>query len=191
MTVFREACLVRVLFVGLALVTTGGAVAQTPSWTYGEHPLWGLSASVTVGHESVGLKCLPNRGLAAPAVAVYYTKGLVGRRKYPSGANASDAVVTSKFIGAKGEGSGSLSMNPAGYYEEVGNTCEVDLDSFRRGRLLLLFDSTVDVMALGGRAENHPKVIARVPLQGAKAAIDKLVKACPAMRRDIANNCGV
>lgn len=183
--------MVRAVFFFLALVTTGGAVAQTPSWAYGEHPLWGLSASITVGHESVGLKCLPNRGLGAPAVAVYYTKGLVGQRKNRSAADASEPVVTTKFIGAQGEGSGSLSRNPAGYYEDVGNTCEVDLDSFREGRLLLLFDPTVDVMALGGRAEKHPKVIARIPLQGAKTAINTLVKACPAMRRDIANKCGV
>jgi hypothetical protein len=178
----------RSIFTSLALVMSGGAVAQTPSWTYGEHPAWGLSASITIGDESVGLKCLPNRGLAAAAVAVNYTRGLVGRRK---NASTSDAVVTTKFIGARGEGSGFLSMNPAGYYEELGNTCEVDLDSFRQGRLLLLFDSTVDVMKLGANAEKHPKVIARIPLHGAKAAIDKLIKACPAMRRDIANQCGV
>jgi hypothetical protein len=100
-------------------------------------------------------------------------------------------MVNSKFIGAKGEGGGYVAMNTAGYYEQVGDTCVIDIDAFRKARLLVLFDPEVDVSELGRGAETHPKVIARIPLHGAKAAIDKLIKACPAMRRDIANQCGL
>ena len=68
----------------------------------------------------------------------------------------------------------------------------MSLNSFKAARALLFYDETADVMALDdATAERAHGLIARIPLDGAKAAIDKLVRACPAIRKDIENGCGI
>ncbi|NJL07318.1 MAG: hypothetical protein HC900_02945 [Methylacidiphilales bacterium] len=159
------------------------------TWTYGPHPLWGVSAFVTVGGESVGVRCLPDRGFAHPAAALVLTSGLV--RPHPAFA-ANEAVERFRFLGEPAMGEGMITRTPGGYFERMGSTCEVNLDSFRTARALLFYDESIDAMALDDEtAETAPGLIARIPLDGARAAIEKLVRACPAIRKDIQNGCGI
>ncbi|BBF93473.1 hypothetical protein [Blastochloris tepida] len=169
--------------------TQATGTPETGVWTYGEHPLWGLSAYVTAGGESVGLRCLPDRGFTHPAVALMLTPGLVRpHANFPP----TEAIQRYRFVGDPGMGEGMIAQAPGGHFEMQGTTCDVSLDSFRAARALLFYDETADVMALDdATAERAPGLIARIPLDGAKTAIDRLVRACPAIRKDIENGCGI
>lgn len=142
--------------------------ADGPAWTYGEHPLWGMSAHVTAGEHSVGLRCLTPKG-EGPVVAVAFTPGLVVTGGYVS--------INYKIAGTQAEGSYRVESKGK-YFEGTGTTCAISLDELQKGRTLVLEDIA-----------DKPKVLGRIPLGGAKAAIAKLVAACPAMKRDM-DNCG-
>jgi hypothetical protein len=179
----RLSVLTLVCFAGMA-----HAQEQAPQWRYGEHPLLGLSAHVTVGQHSLGIRCMPDRGPQYPAAALMLTSDLVRKAK---STQPNEAVARYKFLGAPDWGEGFVQSSQRGFYESIGSTCEVNLDAFKKARMLLFFDD-VDVGKLDDRsAERSPGIIARIPLAGAAAAIRQLERACPAIRKDIANNCGV
>ncbi len=167
-------------FVGLILAAASPAQAQSPAaspaaaatWTYGNHPLWGVSAYVTMGEHSVGLRCLPRqRGQAPlPVVGVTVTPGLTHSL-------GGEPWLNYKFVGRKME-IGSKADRKAKYFESTGTTCAVGFEDFQKGRTLVIEDSA-----------EKPKVLARIPLTGAKDAIAKLIAACPAIKRDM-NECG-
>jgi hypothetical protein len=140
-----------------------------PAWTYGEHPLWGVSAHVTAGEHSVGLRCLTPKD-DGPVVAVAFTPGLVVPGAIPT--------INYKIAGTQGEG-GYRVDSKGKYFEGAGTTCAISLDELQKGRTLILEDIA-----------DKPKVLGRLPLTGAKAAIGKLIAACPAMKRDM-ENCGL
>jgi len=173
----------------LAFVCLAGlahAQEQTAQWRYGEHPLLGLSAHVSVGQHALGIRCMPDRGAQYPAAALLLSSDLVRKAKTTQ---PNEAVARYKFLGAPDWAEGFVQLNRRGLYESTGSTCEVNLDAFKKARMLLFFDD-VDVGKLDDRsAERSPGVIARIPLAGAAAAIRQLERACPAIRKDIANNC--
>ncbi len=158
------------------------AAAQDARWTYGNHPLWGLSAYVTVNGESIGLRCLPDRGFEYPAAALLLTPGLVRPHK---NFKPNEAVERYRFLGDQSRGEGMVTRNSAGYYERGGTTCEVNLEALQKGRALLYFGAGGNVLEMSERAaESSRDVIARFPLAGSKAAIEQLIRACPAIRTD-------
>jgi hypothetical protein len=144
------------------------AKTEGPAWIYGEHPLWGLSAHVTAGEHSVGLRCLTPKG-EGPVVAVAFTPGLVAKGQ---------SSISYKIVGTQALG-GYTVENKGKYFEGAGSTCGISLDEFQKGRTLILDDGAEKAKTLG-----------RLPLTGAKAAISKLVAACPPMRKDM-ENCGL
>jgi hypothetical protein len=148
------------------LTPKAGAVPPV-LWTYGEHPLWGPSAHVTAGEHSVGLRCLTPKG-EGPVVAVAFTPKLVA---------PGQSYINYKIQGTQAEG-GYQVENKGKYVEGAGTTCGISLDEFQKGRALILDDGA-----------EKTKVLGRIPLAGAKAAIAKLLAACPAMRKDM-ENCG-
>jgi hypothetical protein len=143
------------------------AKAEGAAWTYGEHPLWGLSAHVTAGEHSVGLRCLTPRG-EGPVVAVAFTPGLVAK---------GESSINYRIAGTQALG-GYTVENKGKYFEGAGSTCGISLDEFQKGRTLILDDGA-----------EKAKVLGRLPLTGAKAAISKLVAACPPMKKDM-DYCG-
>lgn len=143
---------------------------QAPAWVYGEHPLWGLSAHITVDAHSVGLRCLTPKG-EGPVLALAYTPDLV--QKGPDGPS-----INYKLVGT--DGLGSYGVDPKGsYFEGAGSACDVGLEGFQKAKTLVLDDGA-----------KKPKVLGRIPLTGAKAAIAKLIAACPPIRRGL-ENCGL
>jgi hypothetical protein len=143
------------------------APAPAATWTYGTHPLWGLSAHVVAGDHAVGLRCLTPKG-EGPVIAVAYTTGL---------ATPGATSISYKFVGSPGMG-GYRVERKADYVEGAGSACGISLEDFQKAKTLVLEDG-------GGK----PKVLGRIPLAGAKAAIAKLIAACPPLRRDL-ENCG-
>ncbi|ALK10288.1 hypothetical protein [Blastochloris viridis] len=175
--------------IALAAPASAEEASSGAAWRYGHHPQWGLSAFVTVDGESIGLRCMPDRGVARPAAALALTAGLV--RPHPAFTDA-EAVERYRFLGDPAMGEAVIARTAGGYFERAGTTCEVNLSAFQAARLLLYFDEGTDVTALDDdTAEAAPGVVARIPLTGAKEAIGQLVQACPAIRKDIDNECGI
>jgi hypothetical protein len=177
-----------VAIVALTLANAGIASAQSPEWRFGVHPLWGPSAFITIGAESVGLRCLDARDIDQPVAALVITKGL-GKAAPASGRVQSEGLVSYKFLGAKDWGSGLFASKGA-YLEMAGSTCEVHVDAFGKARELVFVDASSDD-EIDKIPATRLKVILRVPLAGSKAAIAKLIAACPMMRKDIDNACGI
>jgi hypothetical protein len=140
------------------------------AWTYGQHPLWGMSAWVTAGEHSVGMRCLPPSNQLGPVFAMLFTPGLV--QTTPNGAS-----INYKLVGTRGEGGYTVGKKN-GYFEGEGSTCGLSVHEMLKGKTLVLDDGA-----------EKPKVLGRVPLSGAKAAVQKLMAACPAMKRDF-ESCG-
>lgn len=170
----------------VCLAGAGTVEARSAEWRYGEHPLWGLSAFVTVGGESVGLRCLPARDISDSVAALVVTKGL-GK---PFEGSAIEGLVSYKFLGAKDWGSGLFASKGA-YYENTGSTCDTHVESMQNARELLFVDSAADKRQIDEIPDSQLKIISRIPLTGAKSAIAKLMRSCPMMRKDIDNQCGI
>lgn len=172
------------IFVALAGAETAGA--QSAGWSYGDHPLWGKSAFVSINGESVGLRCLPARDIGESVAALVVTKGLAK----PFDGAQNEGLVSYKFLGAKDWGSGLFASRGA-YYEMSGTSCDTHVDALQKARELLFVDGAADKRQIDEIPEAQLKIISRIPLVGAKTAIAKLVRSCPMLRKDIANQCGI
>ena len=182
----------------LSIFASGGAVAQATAWTYGPHPVIGASAHATVGREAIGLVCGTagsDRG-NPDIVGLRLTLGLVPTaRHFPMVA----------FEGAEEMAGAPMQIRRrAAYWESYGNSCENAVANFQRSPAVLLadgmpvsFDQQSRTVEIGGREHRLPlgkdisglPGVLRVPLTGAGAAIDRLIRACPALKRDIDNKC--
>ena len=166
-----------VLLLALAVVCApAAAIAQTkppatasaPTWTYGEHPQWGLSAYVIDGENAVGLRCLANPQ-GENVVAVTVSLGLV----------TSDDRLHYRFEGGS-NGFGSYGViRKAGYADAESDVCSIGFQNFRSARSFTLLSGA-----------EKAKVLGRIPLNGSGAAIGKLMGACPKIERGL-ENCGL
>jgi hypothetical protein len=172
------------------LLLVGQACAEEPSWRYDRHPLWGLSAWISVNAESVGIRCLPDREMGA-SVAIMFTKGLVAPTPLSRPQAKPEGIAAYKFIGSEGWGQLTATLKDGGYYEQTSMACDANLDDFREARALIFVDPSIDAETMRTAPVSALKIIARIPLNGAKAATDKLIAACRPIRRDIANGCGI
>ena len=183
----------------------GSAKRRDARWTYGEHPVLGMSAHVTVGEEAFGIACTLSDyhpGNSAGA-SVRMTSGLV-----PAATQKQGAV--SVYLGPFAVGGGrTFKADKRGFVEYSGNACEVGLPRLRRSKALLFLQEKMlpsqsgdERPALVLEGPEGPVTISqvsdlnqlaeavRVPLAGAPAALDKLAKACPALRRQMREECG-
>jgi hypothetical protein len=176
-------------------------------WTYGEHPVLGMSAWVAVGDEAFGVACKVSDyhpGNSAGA-SIRMTPGLV-----PSATEKQGAV--SVYLQPFAVGGGrTFKADKRGFVEYSGNACEAGLPRLRRSKALLFLQErmlpsqtvagdTPQALVVDGPAGpvaitqvsdlNQLGEAVRVPLAGAPAALDKLAKACPALRRQMKEDCG-
>jgi len=185
----------------------GSKKRREARWTYGEHPVLGMSAHVTVGEEAFGIACTLSDyhpGNSAGA-SVRMTSGLV-----PAATQKQGAV--SVYLGPFAVGGGrTFKADRRGFVEYSGNACEVGLPRLRRSKALLFLQEKI--LPSQTVAEDAPQALVvdgpagpvaitqvsdlnqlgeavRVPLAGAPAALDKLAKACPALRRQMREDCG-
>lgn len=179
------------------------ARAEEARWTYGRHPVLGTGAYVELGGAAIAVVC----GYSGPdlarddVVSVRLTRDLLP-------VAAPEEIVT-MFDSADRDHGPRLEWNPAGYVEGRGNSCETGFQDFRTGRALLLIPGRVAGVEMRGsgsvtriRQNGAVHVIAgsadfaklqdvvRIPLTGSGQAIAKLLKACPAIQRDMDSNCG-
>lgn len=192
---------------GLTLTAMLGAVSTAQAqeqWRYGTHPVLGLSAHISLDDGSaVGLAC--NQAEFNPIsdsfVALRVTDDLVFDGNFVMLFDGAGDIVTKR---------GDWSRSGDGYTQWAGNTCETSIDAFRRANALVSTparitsfsgwgeDAYVDfeLETLSGRAFQQdgyadlPKRRA-ISLSGSSAAIGQLIAACPSMRIDIEQNCGI
>lgn len=174
------------------------------TWRYGRHPLFGQSAYIDVGRESVGLAC-GFRGtdlMRGDAVLFRITRGLS-----PESTKPGHGIF---FVEGQISGGSSLfEVHPRGFLEQKENACGV-VQTFQYGKSIIFAEGTfVSVesrgktsvttlmqrgvtKAISGDRDLHKLVDTKViPLTGAARAIRQLVKACPAITADFRNDCGV
>jgi hypothetical protein len=175
-------------------------------WTYGEHPVLGMSAWVAVGEEAFGVACKVSDyhpGNSAGAT-IRMTPGLV-----PAATEKQGAV--SVYLQPFAVGAGrTFKADRRGFVEYSGNACEAGLPRLRRSKALLFLQErmlpsqtvagdTPQALVVDGPAGpvaitqvsdlNQLGEAVRVPLAGAPAALDKLARDCPALRRQMRQDC--
>lgn len=184
----------------------GKAKRRAARWTYGEHPVLGMSAHVTVSEEAFGVACKVSDyhpGNSAGA-SIRMTPGLV------AGATEKQGAV-SVFLQPFAVGGGrTFKTDKRGFVEYSGSACEAGLPRLRRSKALLFLQERMlpsqeaggsgpPTLVVGGPAGpvaitqvsdlNQLGEAVRVPLDGAPAALDKLARDCPALRRQMREDC--
>lgn len=179
--------------------------AQAQEWTYGKHPVLGLSAHVTLADgNAIGLAC--NQRDYDPMrdhfVALRVTQGLVQQNSF--------LVVSEPPAMIRQYSSNDSWKKGSGYTQWTGNTCEIDISTFRRSKELLTSFAQMGRFGsdgggqyieidYGGRtikasqSNGYSAIpdLRRIPLKGSSAAIQNLINACPSIQQDIADNCGM
>lgn len=172
-------------------------------WTYGTHPKLGLSAHVRMGEDAYGISCEtpPGTGYAG---ALRMTTGLVLDATGP-------LITTSLYTGPFSiSGNQSFEARPGGFVEALGDVCTVDVERLRKSKQLWLLrekmisleaaagDQTLMTLERDGKRipilteADLPHIVDPivVPLAGSTAAINRLLRACPNLRRQVAEGCG-
>jgi hypothetical protein len=172
-------------------------------WTYGKHPKLGLTAYVTIGEEAFGMSCEvpPGTGYAG---ALRMTPGLLD---HAAGVLSATSIYTGPF---SIDGTSTYQPHPDGFVEALGDVCDLEVERVRKSKELWFLrekfigltagsgDQTVMTLerdgkqiAVAGEAD-LPLISAPivVPLTGSTAAINRLLKACPRLRRHVAEGCG-
>lgn len=173
-------------------------------WTYGRHPVLGLSAHVSVGDEAFGLACIfaPDSPTTASSAAMRMTPGIAPRATEQLGA-------ASLWLKPFRVGGAMTFQARQGYVEYVGGACDLGVPQMRAHKALLFLrekfvslDTTEkNQLTMTVEKDGQPVVLSsehdlynldeamRVPLAGAGDAISKLAKACPALRRQMREGC--
>ena len=173
-------------------------------WTYGLHPKLGIAAYVEIGDEAFGLACntLPANSASTAVASLRMTPGLA------STATQQLAAVTVFIQPFAIGGAGTFQPNALGFVEIIGDSCATHVKQLQTSKTLLFLREKFASLNLANNAdvltvekEGHPVSITSkddlnslakataVPLSGSTAAIDRLLKACPAIRRQIAEGC--
>jgi hypothetical protein len=175
-------------------------------WTYSEHPVLGMSAWVAIGEEAFGVACKvsdyhPDNSAGA---SIRMTPGLV-----PAATEKLGAV--SVYLQPFAVGAGrTFKADRRGFVEYSGSACEAGLPRLRRSKALLFLQERIAPSQGGGGGSPQALVVdgpagpvaitqvsdlnqlgeaVRVPLDGAPAALDKLARDCPALRRQMRQDC--
>ena len=178
--------------------------ADPAVWRYGNHPLFGLSAHVDVNGESVGLAC-GFRGtdlMRADSVLFRITRGLS-----PDATKPSHGIIIVE--GTPYAGTSLFTVHARSFLEEKENACGV-IQALQRGKAihfpegimtgtefatnkytLTLKQRGIEKKISGDRDLHKLVDTKRIPLTGAAKAIRQLINACPAIRADFRNDCGV
>lgn len=182
----------------------GAAAASPGRWTYGPHPVLGLTAHVTSGGESFGLACgFSGADLTrTDAVSVRMTSNVAASATSPQGI---------MLFYDKGVGGGSLSFENAGrYLQRKAQACGLLTQLQKSTRLIVVegvqksleFVSETNSSIATIEQNGEEKRIAgdgdldrltkaqEFPLAGSSAAIRRLINACPAIATDLRNDCG-
>ena len=176
--------------------------AANARWTYGHHPVLGLSAHVDIGNEALGFACIEGDG--GWSISDRMTPGLIGLTSQPE-IYVAEVYLEPFAVG----GVRRYHEYPRGFVEMKGDYCSSRILEFRRSKSLLLLsggaygltfngpgDTVLDIEEDGRRlevrrAEDVGKIARSiaVPLTGSSAAIGKLIGSCRKLRREIAEGC--
>jgi hypothetical protein len=193
----------------VALANSSGAAASPKTsateegkWTYGRHPILGLSAHIQAGEEAVGLACAYHGSHPAHSDTASFriTPGLSPRATETEG-----AIIG--FEGLDGTGGAyTFKSNPRGYLEVPESSCGIP--SFQTAKALLFVKG--EFVSLDARGKKNVLTIRRegktiefssgadlaklpdtirVSLEGSRAAIARLMRACPAIKRNDSWDC--
>ncbi len=171
-------------------------------WSYGRHPVLGLSAHVSIGDEAIGFSCIEGDG--GWTLSHRMTPGLVARATPP------DTFVAEVFLEPFIMGGGSkFERHSNGFLERQSNYCASGIDHYLRSKSALLVDADDFAVSFEGRRttgmeieQNRQRLtlsreedvgrIARtvaVPLTGSSAALNQLIRSCRKLRREITDGC--
>lgn len=176
--------------------------AKPGEWVYAEHPRLGLTAHVEVGGEAFGFACPdPRPEPHGYAVATRITPGL------SPGEKGSNTVVWREPFAVGGQ---LVLSEAAGFWEHEADYCSSDVPQAKtHGNMLLLREKFVSLdfsdgqnrMTVEGTRGQSVLVAAddiakldgpvEIPLAGSAAAIASLAKACPPLRRQMAEGCEI
>jgi hypothetical protein len=176
---------------------------QTGAWTYGEHPVLGLSAHVVVDGGAFGVACFPPTPMVGYSTVVLSTDGLIPNiGEFSGGAHVFDGPFS---LG----GTKRLEPTQKGFAEMRTDACSADIDRLRSSRELKF----LDVDSLGLRADGNETVMTVgqngrdfdirtagdvaalsgtvvIPLRGSSKALSRLISNCPAIANQLAEGCG-
>ena len=191
---------------GVKLAGGGGPASSKTSavpigtWTYDIDPVLGLSAHIRTDDGAVGIACISDG--SNPAVAEILSVRITNELVKAHG---------SLYMFEGKDGGRSVVIDGGRPYAEVrDNTCGISLASFRAAQSMILANGTITaVNAAGPVAEvtidqaGTQTVISgnddlasklggkSISLKGSAAAINALLRACPAAQRDIEDECGI
>ncbi|VDC22924.1 hypothetical protein [Pseudogemmobacter humi] len=181
------------------------ALPAQAEWTYGLHPVLGLSAHIDLGDgNAIGLAC--NRREYNPMydafVSLRVTNGLLHEGMF--------LVVFDPPSGIRQFSQIERPRQTAGYTEWPGNSCETYVTEIQQSGELVTapvifrsFGDTDDgsfieyeyggatLRAFGDDGYRALPEARRISLRGSSNAIRQLIAACPSIRLDIENNCGI
>lgn len=187
--------------------TQSSAAALPPAapgtWGFGKHPRFGLSAYVDIGHEAFGLSCDTDPDVGW-SVSIRMTPGLV-----PLALQTMQATTVYDGPFRLG-GTRIFEYNSGGFLQQRSDFCMSNIDTLKVSRSLIFLDaplkslshqegvSTMEVtqegrtVAIVNADDLQPLTgSVEVPLQGAAAAIDRLIQSCPKLIQQVAEGCEI
>lgn len=198
-----NACVQNICEGGSSEPVAPAAPSQSGRWTYGRHPVLGLSAHVDLGDSALGIACIAGDG--GYTVAHRMTPGLVLDPTLANGNGTITAFRDPFVIG----GSNTYSWNPEGFFETKGDYCTSSINPYMKSRRLVFIKGEglqIDFIDPGYRmtvTQNGEAIVVTkeadldklkdtisVPLAGSTAAIRQMIRACPALQREISDGCG-
>jgi hypothetical protein len=182
-----------------------GTSPSDGQWQYGHHPVLGLSAHVNVGDDAIGLACTFTGVdlMRGDAVSIRMTPGVA--------ASATNQFGVLMFYN-RGIGGGNYAFSRKGAYVEYHeNACGILPALQKSSRLMVVEGKQISLSwkptTSSAVAEIEQRGVRKTiaseqdfqqftdfrefPLKGSGAAIRQLIDACPAIKADIRNECGV
>lgn len=170
------------------------------AWVYGDHPVLGRSAHVQTKAGAIGLTCEyhGNNQAMVEILSLRVTNGMFKGKSLV-------------YMVEGGKAAGTIKRAEGNAFSEIkGNSCDVALSEFGQGSSVIIVDgeigginsvdgkmeftisqagkTTIVTSAQDARARLDGQALS---LKGSSAAIKRLLRECPAARRDIENNCGI
>ena len=186
--------------------------AQSPAgastdvqWSYGQHPVLGLSAHVTVGSDAFGLAC----GFGGVDL---FRADTVSVRMTPGVAPSATSQYGILMFYDRGGGGGNYPFKAAGpLVQHPQNACGLLTQLQKSSRLLIVEGRQLGLSWVSASEPTVAEIEQRgvkkrivgekdfhllsdfreFPLKGSGSAIRRLINACPAIKADLRNDCGV
>lgn len=173
------------------------------TWRYGEHPVLGLSAHVVIERGAFGVACFPSTPGVGYSTVLLATDGLIP--------NITGVVGAAHVFDGPYSPGGDKGLRPTqkGFAELRTDACRADIDRLRSARELKFLDvDSLSLRSVGNEAvmtvtQNGRSYDLRtagdvaalsgtvvVPLRGSSKALGQLIRNCPAIAAELADECG-